>query len=179
MVLTNQKANPFWVLRACRHTGQLTHRVFTHLNRKYKDKLILKIICDEPLNLDHVIVINKRWSLEEEFDDLSYIDIGIMPIGSDDWSRGKCSFKILQYMSMGIPVVASPVGMNKKVITHGANGYLAETEKEWIIYLSKLIDDHNVRKSLGYSGKQLVISKYTYEATTPLLINVITQSATN
>jgi glycosyltransferase involved in cell wall biosynthesis len=150
-------------------------RVFAHLNRKYKDTFILKIICDEPLNLEDVIVINKRWSLEEELADLSEIDIGIMPLGSDDWSKGKCAFKILQYMSMGIPVVASPIGMNKEVITHGVNGYLAETEEEWIIYISRLINDNNLRKSLGYSGKQLVISYYTYEATVPLLFKVLVQ----
>ena len=77
---------------------------------------------------------------------------------------------------MGIPVVASPIGMNKEVIIHGVNGYLAQTEKEWITYISKLITNNNLRKSIGYSGKQLVLSNYTYEVTAPLLINVMVQS---
>ena len=104
--------------------------VFKKLTLTMKNRFLLKIICDEAFHLEGVPTTNKKWSLAEESKELASVDIGIMPLGSDDWSKGKCAFKILQYMSMGIPVVASPIGMNKEVITHGVNGYLAETEEE-------------------------------------------------
>jgi glycosyltransferase involved in cell wall biosynthesis len=146
--------------------------VFRQLYLKFKDRFVLKVICDEPLILKGIKIVNKQWSLEKEFQELADIDIGIMPLKEDDWSQGKCAFKILQFMSMGIPVVASPIGMNKEVIKNGVNGYLPKTEEDWISQISNLISDRKIRTDFAHFGIQVVDSTYTYDATTPLLIEV-------
>jgi glycosyltransferase involved in cell wall biosynthesis len=102
-----------------------------------------------------------------------------MPLIDDEWSRGKCSFKALQFMSLGIPVVISPVGTNKEIVTHGENGYLANTNEEWVKYLLDLIDDEKKRRIFGLEGRKSVIAKYTYEVTTPILVKVLRETLYN
>ena len=77
-------------------------------------------------------------------------------------------------MSMAIPVIASPVGMNRDVIVHGLNGFFAETEDDWIKYLSRLINDKDLRNKIGTSGSDLVKSRYVYQITADLLIKMLT-----
>ena len=139
----------------------------------------LKVISNKPYFIEGVNIINQSWSMENEVENLRSIDIGLMPLIDDEWSRGKCSFKALQFMCLGIPVVISPVGTNKEIITHGINGFLASTKEEWVKYLLMLIDDSGKRKNLGLAGRQSVIKKYTYEATTPLLVNVLRETSYN
>jgi glycosyltransferase involved in cell wall biosynthesis len=78
-------------------------------------------------------------------------------------------------MCLEIPVVISPVGANKEVVSHGKDGYLANTKEEWIKYLLNLIDDEEKRKELGSAGRKCVIAKYTYEVTTPMLVKVLSE----
>ncbi|MEX2512913.1 MAG: glycosyltransferase family 4 protein [Cyclobacteriaceae bacterium] len=103
------------------------------------------------------------WTEAGEAAAILKMDIGIMPLPDDPWERGKCAYKLIQYMACGLPVVASPVGMNKEVVQHGVNGFLAQSEEEWIEALSKLIQDWKLRKSFGEKGHQLVMEKYTLE----------------
>ena len=98
---------------------------------------------------------------EAEAEWLGSIDIGIMPLEDDDWSRGKCAFKLLQYMAAGVPTVSSPVGMNAEVIVDGVNGLLAETESEWSEKLLALAEDADLRKKLGASGRRTVEEEYS------------------
>jgi len=102
-----------------------------------------------------------EWNHNTETRDLSVIDVGIMPLQNDAWNRGKCGFKILQYMGMGIPVVASPVGVNSDIIRHAENGFLAKDKKEWIEKLEILIKDAGLRNSLGKKGRGLVENRYS------------------
>jgi len=133
----------------------------------------LKVISNKPYFIEGVDILNQSWSIENEVENLRSIDIGLMPLIDDEWSRGKCSFKALQFMSLGIPVVISPVGTNKEIVTHGLNGYIANTNEEWVKYLLNLIDDEKKRKILGLAGREFVIAKYTYEVTTPMLVKVL------
>jgi len=133
----------------------------------------LKVISNKPYFIEGVDILNQSWSIENEVENLRSIDIGLMPLIDDEWSRGKCSFKALQFMSLGIPVVISPVGINKEIVTHGLNGYIANTNEEWVKYLLNLIDDEKKRKILGLAGREFVIAKYTYEVTTPMLVKVL------
>jgi glycosyltransferase involved in cell wall biosynthesis len=93
------------------------------------------------------------------------MDIGVMPLPNDEWTRGKCGFKILQYMALGIPTVGSPVGVNAEIIS-GSNGYLATTNTEWIEALERLIFDRALRKRLGEEGQRTVIERYSVESNT-------------
>ena len=102
--------------------------------------------------MEGVNVQTVLWSEERERDWLLESAIGIMPLADRDYERGKCSFKLIQYFSAGLPVVASPVGMNAEVVRHGDNGFLAQGEEQWYEYLKRLLCDKSLREAMGASG---------------------------
>jgi glycosyltransferase involved in cell wall biosynthesis len=132
------------------------------LTKLYPD-LRLKVISDKPLHLEDVVVENEPWRLETEQAHLASFDIGIMPLWDSLWTRGKCGYKILQYMSVGTPVVASDVGVNNEIITSGENGFLARREEDWVKAISSLIENAEQRKNFGLRGRQLVETRYSLE----------------
>jgi len=101
------------------------------------------------------------WSAEKEALILQGIDVGIMPLTDDPWARGKCGYKLLQYMAVGKAVIASPVGVNKEIVTHGKTGYLVQKESDWVRYLSLLAEDRNLSARMGKEGFQRVSSEYS------------------
>lgn len=134
----------------------------TKLQSMYGDKLTFRVISDVPFYSELPGLENIPWKKESEVRDLNYVDIGIMPLPDDDWAKGKCGFKGLQYMALEIPAVMSPVGVNTKIVDDGANGFLADNENEWIEKLSKLIESDELRKRLGSAGRQTVIDHYSF-----------------
>jgi glycosyltransferase involved in cell wall biosynthesis len=115
------------------------------------------------------------WKEEEEGDQISQLDIGLMPLPDNAWEKGKCAYKLIQYMACGLPVVASPVGMNIDVVRHGENGFLATDEEEWIESLSKLISDSALRKKMGEAGRKLVEEKFMVEKNFERMQRVISE----
>jgi glycosyltransferase involved in cell wall biosynthesis len=113
------------------------------------------------------------WKLETEWEELSKVDIGIMPLPDDEWARGKCALKLLQYMALEIPAIGSNVGANKEVIKSGKNGFLASSEKEWETYLEKLIKDKKLRMKLGKVGRKTVEERYSLEKNAKKLAEII------
>lgn len=105
-----------------------------------------------------------KWTKENEIDELLKFSIGVMPLQPDQWSNGKCGFKALQYMSLGIPSVISPVGVNTAIIRDGENGFSPSGSEEWIDALDKLIVDKALRNSLGKKGQETVELKYSVNA---------------
>ena len=101
------------------------------------------------------------------------ITIGIMPLPDTPFTRGKCGYKLIQYMAAGRPVVASPVGVNQTIVQHGVNGYLAETGAEWEGALSALLSDGALRARMGMEGRRLVERRYSIEATVSTLAEVL------
>ncbi len=134
--------------------------ILEYLETKYPNVQIL-IIADKKPDLKLRNLEFLKWNKETEAEDLSKIDIGIMPLPDDEWSKGKCGFKALQYMAMEIPCVISPVGVNKQIIDHGVNGFLAESEQDWITHLEYLINNQSARIQLGLAGRQKVIEGYS------------------
>src|SRR5882672_4848610 len=126
--------------------------------------LKLKVVSDKPLRLDRVHVENDLWRLETEQTNLASFDIGIMPLWDSVWTRGKCGYKILQYMGVATAVVASDVGVNNEIITHGENGFLARTEEDWIQALGGLIENAELRRTFGLRGRELVEKRYSLDA---------------
>jgi glycosyltransferase involved in cell wall biosynthesis len=116
------------------------------------------------------------WSLESELHELATFDIGIMPLTDDEWSRGKGNYKILQYMSLGIPSVASPVGVNNQYIQEGVNGFLPRNNKDWEDKLSVLIENKQIREEIGRKARDIVAKNYSLEASVPKFIEAITQT---
>jgi len=137
--------------------------------RKEVGDFELRIICSRPLKMDGVRTSFKRWSYEDEVVDIRGFDIGIMPLPDDEWARGKCGLKLLQYMACGVPVVASPVGVNTEIIRDGKNGFLARNEEEWIKKLSLLLRDEESRRQMGKAGRRTVQTRYSLRLWGPRL----------
>jgi glycosyltransferase involved in cell wall biosynthesis len=104
-----------------------------------------------------------QWSEQTETDQLSKCDIGIMPLPDDEFMRGKCGLKLIQYMASSLPVVASPVGVNREIVEEGTNGFLAVTGDEWFEKLDSLVRHPELRLRLGEAGRTKVESSYTLE----------------
>lgn len=134
--------------------------VFREILKKYP-QVHIRIIGarGDVLGIDKIEY--KNWSLEEEAVDIRNFSIGIMPLSDTEWARGKCGFKIIQYMACGVPVVASSVGTNTEIIHDGINGFLASSREEWVKKISLLIEDEKLRQTIGLSGRQFVEKKYS------------------
>ncbi len=101
------------------------------------------------------------WSLDNEVSLVKLIDIGIMPLPDSPWERGKCGYKLIQYMACGLPVVASGVGANNYIVDNGVNGYLAFDASDWYVQLSALIKDRQLRRGMGLRGRRVVEESYS------------------
>ena len=102
----------------------------------------------------------RPWRLDTERSELSQLGIGLAPLPDTPWERGKCGVKLLQYMACGIPVVASPVGVNSKIVLHGVNGLLANYIEEWAPAIQSLMTDPKLRQRLGTAGRQTVEKRF-------------------
>lgn len=134
------------------------------IHQQFKEKVIFKVIGVPEYQTDKIPIQSIPWSSESEVEDLAELDIGIMPLPDNEWTRGKCAMKGLQYMALGIPTIMSPVGINKEIIHEGENGMLAESTDEWVEKLSLLIEDSALREKLGKSGKQTVFENFSVQA---------------
>lgn len=136
----------------------------------------LKVIGASHFTLDGFEVESHPWKSEDEVTQLQSFDIGIMPLPDDDWSKGKCALKALQYMAVGVPTVASPVGVNAEIIQDGYNGSLASNEQEWIEKLLRLIRDLPLREQFAREGRKTVEQKYSTHIQAPRFLEVLQQA---
>ena len=142
---------------------------------RYKYQLIVIGGCR--VSLPGVSVEWRPWSAETEAADISQCDIGIMPLPDEPWERGKCGYKLIQYMACGLPVVASPVGVNRNIVSNGTNGFLAGTDQEWTSALCELLESTQMRSSMGMAGRALVEKGYCLQVTTPRLAAILRSAA--
>ena len=119
----------------------------------------------------------RPWSLDNEIGELQAFHIGVMPIPDDEWTRGKCAFKVIEYLAVGAPAVCSPVGMNLAVVEPGVNGFLANSREEWIEALGRLISDPALRQSLGQRGREKIETFYSVKAIFPGILQAVLQTA--
>ena len=117
------------------------------------------------------------WSEATEVGHLSGCAIGIMPLADGPWERGKCGYKLIQFMALGIPVIASAVGANTQIVEHGKSGFLAQTPEEWSEYLELLLTNPDLRKTMGAHARERVAAQYCLQVTAPLLRGVIADCA--
>ena len=133
----------------------------------------LLVICDRPPVDLGIPVEFVPWSPEVEVEALRRGGIGIMPLPDRSWSKGKCGFKLLQYMACGIPCVASPIGVNTEILDGGDCGLLAQTEDDWVEALSRLRKDEAAARELGQRGRERAQAHYSIEAVYPRLRNAL------
>lgn len=107
------------------------------------------------------------WSEADESRMIQSMDIGLMPLDDSPWSRGKCGYKIIQYMASGVPVIASPVGVNSQIVDHGVTGFLARTESEWHEALDTLLRDEGLRHRMGAAGRKRMEERYSLQVWGP------------
>jgi len=136
---------------------------------KKKQNVTLELIGAGHFVIDGVNVIEQKWSLNTEVELLHHFDIGIMPLFDNEYSRGKGGYKILQYMAMGIPSIASPVGINKELIIDGENGFLASDSNEWVEKLIYLLDNPEIRSNMGQAARKIALTKYSFDVNFPIL----------
>jgi glycosyltransferase involved in cell wall biosynthesis len=135
----------------------------------------LKIVCNDFLDVPTMHVIKKEWSEEDEVADLQSFDIGLGPLTDDVWTRGKCGLKLVQYLAVGVPVICSPVGANKEIVSDGDVGLWARDTREWIEKLSLLIDKPELRKEMGEKGRKRIERRYSLQAIVPQLVDMLAQ----
>lgn len=116
-----------------------------------------------------------EWSEAAEVGLVQSMDIGVMPLPDEPWARGKCGFKLIQYMACGLPVVASPVGMNSQIVDDGGSGMLARTSEEWSAALRRLIGDSDLRSEMGSAGRRRVESSYSLQVQGPRLAAMLSE----
>jgi glycosyltransferase involved in cell wall biosynthesis len=134
-------------------------------DRRFRLKVVCSIFPDSTgLPMEKV-----RWQKETEVEEIRSMDIGIMPLIDDEWSRGKCGLKALQYLAAGVPVVATPVGVNADIVKDGGNGFWARTAREWIDRLLLLAGDPALRRRMGLQGRETVEKGYSLEACLPMM----------
>jgi glycosyltransferase involved in cell wall biosynthesis len=136
----------------------------------------IRVIGDSSYELPGASVEALPWVGSRELEGLAQIDIGVMPLPDDEWARGKCGLKALQYMALGIPTVMSPVGVNRRIARDGA-AWLAATEGDWDNALRRLIHDAGRRHELGRAGRLRVEREYSVSATTALWEHSLRQAA--
>jgi glycosyltransferase involved in cell wall biosynthesis len=136
--------------------------VLQQLEQKYSFEF--RVISNQRPEFKLNSLLYKPWVKETEIADLLTFNIGLMPLEDDLWAKGKCAFKALQYMALGIPPVVSPVGMNTEVVADGINGYICSTEEEWFLNLEKVILDPEHRIKLGRAARKKIEEDYAVVA---------------
>lgn len=149
--------------------------VFRTLSEKYPS-LEISIVGGQMALSDVPAVRQYTWTLQSEIDDIQQFDIGVMPLEDNEWTRGKCGFKLIQYMGVGIPAVCSPVGVNAEIIKDGENGFIANDQEEWVRKLSMLVEDPQLRKKIGQQGREVVEERYSIHLFAPKFAELLRQS---
>ncbi len=121
----------------------------------------------------HPTLDSLPWSEETEVAMIQAMDVGLMPLTDTPWARGKCGYKLIQYMACGLPVIASPVGVNADIVEHGVNGFLATSDLEWTEALRLLLNDPALRAKMGREGRRKVEERYSLQVWGPRVAQLL------
>ena len=150
---------------------KLISDVLIELKKSRDFKLRVISNCDFQLEGMDLEVI--YWNKETEVEDLQAIDIGLYPLENSDWVLGKSGLKALQYMSFGIPTVATSVGTSKIIINNDVNGFLVNSKEEWVDVLKKLIDDSLLRKRIGNEARKTILENYSTDVIKDIYLEIL------
>lgn len=156
------------------HTTKHLRMVEPALRRLASEfRLVLMTVGAARLDGFGIPIEQHPWSLESEVRLINKMDIGIMPLADEPWERGKCGYKLIQYMALAKPVVASPVGVNAEIVSHGLNGFLASDEEGWFEALRDLAASRDRRIAMGAAGRARVIEQYSVQSQAPTVARVL------
>lgn len=157
----------------------------THSTLKYLDPIIpvieklqreidftFMVICNKDPGYKLTSYVFRTWNKESEIRDLLEFNFGLMPLPNDDWSKGKCGFKALQYMALGMPAVVSPVGVNLDIVQHDINGFVCVNDKDWEEYIRLLVLNPEERLRLGITARKTIENKYSVNSNTNNFISL-------
>ena len=153
---------------------QMIRPALTRLAARHP-RLKIRVICSQFPDWPEINVERAAWSTATEAHALAGAHIGVMPLSDDEWARGKCAFKLLQYMAAALPCVASPVGANTEAVLDGVNGFHARNDGEWERHLESLILSPELRARLGASGLRHVQSRYSMQAYRARYLQLLTR----
>ena len=155
-------------------TARYLHIVEPAIANLCKDgKTQLILVGSGHVHLNSMPVVIRTWSEKSEVEDIQEFDVGIMPMPDNSWTRGKCGYKLIQYMACGRPVIASRVGVNPNIVEDGANGFLAENTTDWIHAFETLHHDFSLRMRMGKCGRRKVETQYCIQITGSRLLSYI------
>jgi len=156
---------------------ELLQRPLESLGRRFDFRL--RVIAGSSIEMPGVDVEFVPWTEATEAASIQACDIGVMPLLDSDWERGKCGYKLIQYMACGLPVVASSVGANCEIVHENKNGFLAKNSDDWESALSKLLTDSDLRHQMGASGRKYVEAEYCVQKVAPKLIAMLNKVSEN
>lgn len=143
--------------------------------RNHSIRIVL--VGADALSHNNLNIEIRPWHENREVDDILDFDIGLMPLPDTAWTRGKCGYKLIQYMACGLPVIASPVEANLDIVEDGVNGFLAADTREWVAALERLATQDVLRKKMGKQGRQTVENKFCLQVTAPCLKRMLDKVA--
>jgi glycosyltransferase involved in cell wall biosynthesis len=126
-----------------------------------KHPFTLMIVSDLPPQFERPYLKYVKWNKESEIDDLLKFNIGVMPLRDDQWVKGKCGFKALQYMSLGIPAMVSDFGVNSQIVNHKVNGWICKNEGDWYKYLSEILKNPDQSIEIGKQAREAIVKRYS------------------
>ncbi|MBD0400823.1 glycosyltransferase family 4 protein [Flammeovirga sp. EKP202] len=143
--------------------------VFQKLEKKYNFEF--RMISNEDPKFPIRSLVYHPWSKETEIQDLMKFDIGIMPLKDDIWAKGKCGFKALQYMSLGVPAIVSPVGVNTKIVDHTLNGFICENTEQWYTALEQFLEK-STSTDMSIAAREKIVNNYSVQSNTPNFLSL-------
>lgn len=148
--------------------------VFEQLVKRYDNHLEIVVLSGSPPPPDIIGFPHRfeTWDAARETEQIASFDIGVMPLEMDEWCSGKCGMKLLQFFALGVPAVATPVGVNAEIVEPAANGFLAVSERDWLDHLSELIEEPALRRKMGARARQTVENRYSVKAWFPRLFDI-------
>ena len=153
--------------------------IATELQKIYKKHpfrlLLVGATSDAYIHFPKLDVDIREWNEETEIESINDMDIGIMPLKDGPWEKGKCGYKLIQYMACGVPVVASDVGVNRSIIENEESGFLVNEKEEWVHLLLRLLESPALRHEKGENGREIVIKKYSIESQVTTLTEVLSK----
>ena len=133
----------------------------------------LVVVGATPNNFLNIPVKILKWTEDSEVINISQFDVGIMPLPDEPWEQGKCGYKLIQYLACGVPVICSPIGVNKEIVETGKNGFLANNEDEWLNAFLSLHNSPLLSLEYGNYGKNKVIEKYSLQSSEQPFVEIV------